>query len=650
VGYGVHRFRTRAWSETEVRTLWKFVLFGGVLVIVGGQRVGGDFSVGAALIGGAFAIFAALELRRRQASAPLATATMISIIAVVLAFGDVRRGTAIRTLPREAAMPAQVGAVRNLPDLTERFEAWLAARPDKEKFTRYPVFIVAAQGGGLYAAHYTAMMLASIQDTCPQFRDHLFAISGVSGGSAGAALFAQLADQRPRQEAPSPCATRRVAQVEIRAEPPADACRVAANGATTGTYREAACRFLREDFLSPLAAMIIIPTLAQRALTWIWSPESWSRNLGVYDRARALEHGFEVAARKTTGRSVNGETLFERPVSPPPAHAAAWNPKGSVPALLFNTARVDTGARYVIAPFAIGSSHGERVLGNEMLWGDLRVSTAIGLSARFPFVTPPGTVEIGQPVFRSTAPERARIGFVDGGYADNSGLVTANQVAIQLKLAYDQKPKSGQPRALPAGMTGIDIHVLAIGDMSTLARSYLTEFRFKRQALTGVAPDLLPLDEQVPAVDELTAPLNAVLAGRAHGPVNELHDGINVMRALRAAGPEARVQVNLPMAMLALSPSRKPVALGWYLTDHARRRLDARLFGGEASGLEPIVALDAPVKPGEAPRKTLNPVVETALRRLGEDLSLLPDVSLVDAGVGGISRAVRPAASPSSVP
>ena len=54
----------------------------------------------------------------------------------------------------------------------------------------YPVFVVSAQGGGLYAAYNTATFLARLIDLCPGFRRHLFAISSVSGGSVGAAVFA----------------------------------------------------------------------------------------------------------------------------------------------------------------------------------------------------------------------------------------------------------------------------------------------------------------------------------------------------------------------------------------------------------------------------------------------------------------------------
>ena len=73
------------------------------------------------------------------------------------------------------------------------FQDWLkqpSRVAEAERLGEYPVFIVAAQGGGIYAAHNAARFLARMQDLCPGFRQHLFAISAVSGGSVGSATFA----------------------------------------------------------------------------------------------------------------------------------------------------------------------------------------------------------------------------------------------------------------------------------------------------------------------------------------------------------------------------------------------------------------------------------------------------------------------------
>lgn len=70
----------------------------------------------------------------------------------------------------------------------DNFKAWLAAR--KGNFTgKYPVFIVTAEGGGIYAASAASYFLATMQDHCPAFAKHVFAVSAVSGGSVGVSLF-----------------------------------------------------------------------------------------------------------------------------------------------------------------------------------------------------------------------------------------------------------------------------------------------------------------------------------------------------------------------------------------------------------------------------------------------------------------------------
>jgi hypothetical protein len=96
---------------------------------------------------------------------------------------------------REVTTEAKAANSPVLKDAGDVFVEWLK-RPDRLTYAKsaaastYPVFVVAAQGGGAYAAYNAAVFLARIQDLCPAFRHHLFAVSSVSGGSIGAATFA----------------------------------------------------------------------------------------------------------------------------------------------------------------------------------------------------------------------------------------------------------------------------------------------------------------------------------------------------------------------------------------------------------------------------------------------------------------------------
>src|SRR5262249_19156767 len=74
------------------------------------------------------------------------------------------------------------------------FEQWVELRRYKKELPsnghdKYPVFVVSAQGGGYYASYYAALLLATIQDACPEFSSHVFAVSGVSGGALGVGVY-----------------------------------------------------------------------------------------------------------------------------------------------------------------------------------------------------------------------------------------------------------------------------------------------------------------------------------------------------------------------------------------------------------------------------------------------------------------------------
>ena len=85
------------------------------------------------------------------------------------------------------------------PALDEAFADWIASRKDAAAYAgkTYPVYIIAAQGGGIYAAYRTAKILTRLQDLCPNFAQHVFAISSVSGGSLGAGIFSALVQRKP---------------------------------------------------------------------------------------------------------------------------------------------------------------------------------------------------------------------------------------------------------------------------------------------------------------------------------------------------------------------------------------------------------------------------------------------------------------------
>ena len=93
------------------------------------------------------------------------------------------------------------------PILKDSFAHWLKAR--RSGNAPFPVFIVTAQGGGIYAASAASSLLATLQDLCPSFARHIFAISAVSGGSVGASVFNAALAEENASKGETGCAPKR---------------------------------------------------------------------------------------------------------------------------------------------------------------------------------------------------------------------------------------------------------------------------------------------------------------------------------------------------------------------------------------------------------------------------------------------------------
>ena len=121
------------------------------------------------------------------------------------------------------------------PRLAEHFDKWRAQLPQRDDS---PIFFVAAAGGGLRAAYWTATMLAAADDqTCGEFGRHVYAYSGVSGGSLGIGVY--------------------LAQRQVwEAKPPAERCQPG--------RRAEIVELLRRDFLAPVAGSLLFAEMTQR--------------------------------------------------------------------------------------------------------------------------------------------------------------------------------------------------------------------------------------------------------------------------------------------------------------------------------------------------------------------------------------------------
>jgi hypothetical protein len=263
-----------------------------------------------------------------------------------------------------------------------------------------PMLVVATAGGGIRAAYWTATILEQLerdlgkdafaqssQDKAPPdglLRHLLFAISGVSGGSVGAAAYAAAVHDH-----------------EV-------------NGAAIEPTN-----YLKQDFLAPgLASMIFVDGAA-----------TVLPDFGQIDRGQALELGFEYASRTKQDKdglvSHNFLSFF-------PGIETAGKPDSWRPALLFNATHQETGRRIITSHVKIerdvflDSYDALQVLGS-----DVRLSTAAHNSARFTYVSPAGNL------FSTTKKNRGYV--IDGGYFENYGAQTTLELARKAIDAIDPK-------------------------------------------------------------------------------------------------------------------------------------------------------------------------------------------------------------------
>jgi hypothetical protein len=295
--------------------------------------------------------------------------TTLLLLAVLFSFWNDNH--AVRTL-KAADEP------RTAPSIEDHAGQWLKSRVAGSRRV-LPVFFVAAEGGGIRAAYWTASVLSALEDEVPGFSRHVFAMSGVSGGSLGEAVFAALLAERR--------------------SPAAESCVV-----VESALLPCARRMLGRDYLSPALGVMLFPDLVQRFLPF---------PIPAFDRGRALEQSWERGWRKTIG----GGRFAD-------AFDALWRGDApeEVPSLFFNSTSVESGKRTVVSNLRISDSTLADVADLHTDTGArLPLSTAAHNSARFTYVSPAGRVKNAQSGMTSGH-------IVDGGYFENSGTATLLEV------------------------------------------------------------------------------------------------------------------------------------------------------------------------------------------------------------------------------
>jgi hypothetical protein len=403
--------RTPAWDRA--RDAWALLGLS-VPVLISGLFLGfPDLAAFLSPIGilclffGALGVFlSAVSLLTARTGIPILLLLILaSVFFSLVGLNDNHRLRELALAPRTSPAPSSVGA---------GFQSWLAARKDLDRYDAYPVYVVAAEGGGIYAAYRTATFLTSLQDQCPRFAHHLFAISAVSGGSLGASVYSAL--------------TKQVRQDDKRFEP-GSGCTTAAGSAKKLFLTDVAEEILSEDYLSPVLAYFLFPDLMQKFL--FFPVASFDRSSAL---EKSLENGWDAHTafyRKLVPEAWTGTANpFREPFS------TLWHETTDVPALFLNTTEVETGHGRAIAPLTLEADEfaAARSVAPDGST-DIALSTATVLSARFPWLTPPGWFrprDAGNTGGSSNSIVRT-VHLVDGAYFDNSGIETALAIAREIQ-------------------------------------------------------------------------------------------------------------------------------------------------------------------------------------------------------------------------
>ncbi len=350
-------------------------------------------------------------------------------------------------------------------DLVTAVERWKNAN-GCETTSCPPPLVIAIDGGASRAAFAAATFVGEILDRMPSAPGNpnparrIFAMSGVSGGSVGAvAIRTALADAMNDRGGAPPC--RNSYRTWFRAEE-------VGPGKQPFTWRDCLQALVTGDYLSPVFIGLGFRDNFAPARYIVAGPSM------LDDRAALLERAFEQHYEAVVGAGASGSGTTEVGLRRrfgylPLAYAKTADDTSWLPLLLLNVTSVQTGRRIVVSDLASTFPDRARqpkglytqaydlfelmsspcktpdIQGGDCAPGDapgtfrydldapdIRLSTAAIGSARFPVISPAGTVGVtGEASFGDR--------LVDGGYFENSGDTTALDIANAL-LEYGLQP------------------------------------------------------------------------------------------------------------------------------------------------------------------------------------------------------------------
>jgi len=344
-------------------------------------------------------------------------------------------------------------------DIATVFGQWLLAHPQDPNA---PVIFIAAAGGASRAAYWTTSALGMLEDESRglayPLSKNTFLISGVSGGSLGAAAYVSAVDL-----------TRRTTNTSLHCT----------------DVRRLADDFTGRDDLASVIGLLLFPDLLQRFLPWRWT---------FWDRSRGLE---QVWARDWA--VVAKPCLVDGKPPPNPwtqrlTDLYSASPKSSVlPVLAVNSTALRNGLPVLESNFTLSRADVVQVFSGKLATQTLTLAQAVHNSARFPYVSPAGFVYMKQPC---QPPDKGcppnfvywdRLG--DGGYMEASGAFMVAEVLRELaarcliRHTSADQPKIGDTledekcskAAVTRFITWDQVRVLIVDNTPTHGPLYLCE-------------------------------------------------------------------------------------------------------------------------------------------------------------------------------
>jgi hypothetical protein len=424
-----------------------FVIFI-VIFLFGADRVAGLFPRATAvplILGGWLPFLSYLSGVGRQIRAPLISGLMVLIVLLAAVLGD---NHAVRRIPSQdrAFLPMENAVVQWMTEngCNQQPDDGASAPPCPR-----PI-IVAAAGGASRAGFMMASIIGYFLDTtegthygvtgltAADIRKRIFAISSVSGGSMGAVMVTAALNASPPASINPPCANEAVDQWW---------------GVKVNNWRDCFEALTSGDFLTA----DFFGLAFNDAL-----PFAWRDRAAVLEDSWRNRFGDVVPVNKDDAASSCGLDCPFLSLRPRPGH---W-----IPLLVLNGTSEATGGRIVTTPLAptykpketcpaatasacplfVGADNFHDLLKMKIPGGgwtdwlgliephimsngtgdDVRLSTAALNSARFPLISPPGSIRNGE--------QQLIDRIVDGGYFENYGALAAKELAVAVHAVAPQ--------------------------------------------------------------------------------------------------------------------------------------------------------------------------------------------------------------------